>query len=289
MVVARRLCYNCGQNGQPEPNLTNLNYKKSNSDGSWPSVPAGGQGPGDGHVFAADATINQNDWTLVPVNTGSIMVFRKNAAGSGLDATVYNVSNNTWSAVSVPAFGSGKSFKSGAGLFGATDGTTIWLFCINTDAANSILYSIYDGTSWTSWATVPGTESGTHTRNYIAGYPIVGNGQIGLIWTEGAGSYNVVTTSLGTDTVTLSIISPAPNQVISGPTVQVTYDVVGDATEVDHVVFQLDSGTEVTTTVGGSSYQFSGVSDGPHTLIGFLADSDGDIVAGTTKFLFLFP
>lgn len=193
-------CYNCGQTGAPEPNLTNLNYKKSNSDGSWPGVPVASQAPGDGHVFAISEMINQNDWCLVSLDTTKIYTFRRKAAGTGIEAATYNAGNNTWAAMSTqpPAFGAGQAAKSGVGLFGANDGTNIWLFVINTDTANSILYTKYNGTSWTFWATVPGTESGTQTRNYIAGYPIVGSSQAGLIWTEGTGNYNILATSLST-------------------------------------------------------------------------------------------
>ena len=35
--------------------------------------------------------------------------------------------------------------RAAPGLFGANDGSTTWLFVVNTDAANSILYSSFDG------------------------------------------------------------------------------------------------------------------------------------------------
>ena len=40
-------CYLC-DSGIPEPDLTNLGYSRSNVDGSWPGVPIGSQGRGDG-------------------------------------------------------------------------------------------------------------------------------------------------------------------------------------------------------------------------------------------------
>jgi Big-like domain-containing protein len=192
-------CLNCGQNGAPEPNLTNLNYKRSNSDGSWPSVTVGSQSPGDGPVFGTDAVIDQNDWALVGRTTSAIYAFRRNAKGNGVDAAAYSPSTNTWSASTAPApFGSGQGFKSGAGLFGATDSSSIWLFVVNTDAANSILYSKFDGTAWSPWAAVPGTTDGTHSRAFVAGAPIVTAGQVGLTWTEGPSPYNVFAAALPT-------------------------------------------------------------------------------------------
>src|SRR5262245_49884098 len=178
-------CYNCGGIGVPEPSLSNLNYKRSNSDGSWPSVPIGSQGLGDGVVFTADATIDQNDWALVSLNPTTTYVFRQTAAGTGIDAALYNPAATAWTSppLSPLPFAAGQKAKGGAGLFGATDGASIWLFVVNTDAANSILYTTYDGAVWTPWTVVPGTGSGTHTRGFISGFPVAASGQIGLIWT----------------------------------------------------------------------------------------------------------
>jgi hypothetical protein len=190
-------CYNCGQTGVPEPGLTNLGYKKSNADGSWPGVRVASQGPGDGQVFATSATIDQNDWAVVAVNAAAIYAFRRNAAGTGLDAASYAPAANRWSAFAAPPrFGAGQSFKSGAGVFGAAAGSSIWLFIVSDDVANSILYTTYQGTSWAAWATVPGTGEGQHSRRYISGFPVAGDNRIGLIWTEGASPYDVVTTSI---------------------------------------------------------------------------------------------
>ena len=228
-------CYNCGGNGVPEPNLSNLNYKKSNPDGSWPSVPIGSQGLGDGVVFTSDATIDQNDWALVAVNPATIYVFRQTAAGTSVDATAYNPAANAWSSppVSPPAFGSGQRAKSGAGLFGATDGARIWLFVVNTDVANSILYCKYDGTVWTPWTNVPGTGSGTHSRGFISGFPVAASGQIGLIWTEGTNPYTVFTTSLptptgpSTPTATLTVL---PDSITQGQSATLTWNTTNATT-----------------------------------------------------------
>ena len=144
--------------------------------------------PGTEVCSPSKAIIHQNDWAVVPVTTSVIHAFRAKANGSGVDGATYNVAANTWSAIAVPppAFGAGQAFKAGAGLFGATDGANVWLFFVNTGAANAIVYSRYDGTSWSAWAAVPGTDSGHMFRNHLAGYPRAGSNQIGLIWMEGA-------------------------------------------------------------------------------------------------------
>src|SRR4029453_15088100 len=108
--------------------------------------------------------------------------FRRNAKGSGIDAASYDVGANAWSPMSPapPAFSAGQSFKSGAGLFGPTAGTSVWVCVINTDLANSILCTGFDGQAWTPWSTVAGTDTGNQSRNYISGSPRVGGGEIGL-------------------------------------------------------------------------------------------------------------
>src|SRR5262249_25883336 len=62
-----------------EPNLTNLRFRKSAAGGTWAA------GNGDGNVFSSNATISQNDWALVPVNTGAVYAFRKNSGGTGVN------------------------------------------------------------------------------------------------------------------------------------------------------------------------------------------------------------
>jgi hypothetical protein len=243
--------YNCTPPGSAtEPGLTNLGYKRSNANGSWPGVPIGSQAPGDGSVFASAALINQNDWALVPASATSIFAFRAKAAGNGIDGASYNAATNTWSAMPVapPAFGAGQAFKAGAGLFGATDGTRLWLFYVNTDAANSVLYAQFDGSSWTPWAAVPGTATGSQNRNYIAGSPMVGNQQVGLIWTEGNGPYTVAATSFAVSaapppmpTVTL-VASPA--SIVLGSTASLVWS-SANATSVS-----IDQGVGAVATAG---------------------------------------
>ena len=188
-------CYGC-QGGVPEPTLSNLGYRRSNPDGSWPTLPPGNQTAGDGKVFAADATIDQNDWTVVGADP-AIRAFRRNAAGTGIDAAAYDAATNTWTAFAAPPlFGAGRAHKSGSGVFGVASGPRIWLFVIVTDAANSILYAKYEASAWRAWAPVPGTDSGSHARSFISGFPAAAAGQVGLVWTEGSTQYDLVTTSI---------------------------------------------------------------------------------------------
>jgi PASTA domain-containing protein len=204
-------------NGQgTEPSQTNLRYQRSNTNGTWPMIVVGSQLGGDGNVFGSTATINQNDWGIVSVSTSRILVFRRNGSGTGIDAASYNVAANTWSPMSPapPLLAAGRSFKAGAGLFGATDGTNVWVFIINKDLPNSVLYTRFNGTGWSAWSAVPGTDIGMQNRSCISGSPRVGNNQIGLIWTEGTSVYDIVSTRLAVDgavsRVTPTITWPTP-------------------------------------------------------------------------------
>jgi Bacterial Ig domain len=275
-------CYNCGQTGAPEPNLTNLGYKKSNANGSWPLVPVGSQGGGDGQVFSSWATIDQNDWALVALNTTTIRAYRRNAAGTGIDAAAYNAAANTWSsAPAPPPFGPGQAFKARAGLFGANDGFSSWLFVINTDAANTILYSRNDGTTWSSWAAVPGTDVGTHARRFISGAPVLAAGQIGLIWTEGTTTYDVFTTSLTTAAdvtpPSVSLLEPADASTVFGD-VPVRAS-ASDDRGVSGVQFKLDNtnlGPVQTTPPYQYTWDSRTVANGTHSLEALASDGAGN-------------
>jgi hypothetical protein len=148
----------------------------------------------------------------VPISTTVVYAFRRNAAGTGIDGAWYAPASNAWSTLSPapPSFGPGQTSASGAGVFGASDGSNVWLFSVASDAASSILYTSFNGTSWTPWATLAGTGTGTQVRRFLSGYPRVAGGRVGLIWTEGTTSFDVVAATLDTDTIAPSISMSAP-------------------------------------------------------------------------------
>jgi beta-lactam-binding protein with PASTA domain len=274
-------------NGQGvEPNQTNLRYKRSNAGGAWSPIVVGSQLGGDGDVFQTNATIDQNDWGVVPVNTNQIYAFRRKANGSGIDAASYNVLANSWSAMSPapPPLGANQSIKAGAGLFGATDGTAVWVFAINTDLANSILYSRFDGATWAAWAVVPGTEIGIQSRNYISGAPQAGNNQIGLIWTEGTLLFDVVTGSLSLVASTPDLKAPAVS--ITAPTTGVTVSgtisitaAASDNVGVAGVQFRLDGADldrEVTAPPFTVLWNTAASPNGAHVVTAIARDDAGN-------------
>src|SRR3954468_14892793 len=271
-------------NGQGnEPNLTNLRYKKSNANGTWPAIVVGSQLGGDGNVFSTNATIDQNDWGIAPVSVNRVYAFRRKAGGSGIDAASYNLATNSWSAMSPapPAFVTGQAAKAGAGVFAATDGVNTFLCVINTDSANSILSTRFDGTTWTPWTAVPGTDIGIQTRNYLSGSPQAGSGQVGLIWTEGASFFDIVATSyIGAPDVQAPVVSmtaPAAAATVTG-VVSITA-AASDNVGVAGVQFRLD-GADLRLEVPSPPYSIFWNSttsvNGTHVLTAIARDSAGN-------------
>ncbi|HXI27519.1 MAG TPA: PASTA domain-containing protein, partial [Vicinamibacterales bacterium] len=266
-----------------EPNQNNLRFKRSNAGGAWPNIVVGSQTGGDGSVFATNASIDQNDWGLVGVNVNQIYAFRRKAGGAGIDAAAYNVAGNSWAAMSPapPAFGTGQAVKAGGGVFTATDGLNVFVCVINTDSANSILCSRFDGTVWGTWAAVPGTDVGIQTRRYLSGSPQVGNGQVGLIWTEGASFFDIVTTSfIGAPDVTapaVALTAPLDKAAVSG-VISLTAS-ASDNVGVAGVQFRLDGvslGVEATSAPYTILWNTATAANGAHTLTAVARDDAGN-------------
>jgi YVTN family beta-propeller protein len=80
----------------------------------------------------------------------------------------------------------------------------------------------------------------------------------------------------------LQIDSPSDGATISGTTVDVTYSVVGDLSEVSHVHFRLDGGADMMDPppIDGV-FQLSNVLPGSHVLDGYLVRSDHSTIGGS--------
>jgi len=268
-----------------EPGQTNLRYKRSNANGTWTGVVVGSQLGGDGDVFATTAAIDQNDWALVALNPATIRAYRRNAAGTGVDAAAYNPANNAWSAAPAPpAFGPGQAFKNGGGLFGANDGTSTWLFVVDTDAANTILYAKHDGSAWSAWTAVPGTSGGTHSRRFLSGQPAVAAGQIGLAWTEGSTAFDIFVAALPTappapdvTAPAVSLLAPADGSTVFGA-VSISAS-ASDDRSLAGVQFQVDGadfGPRQTSAPFGTTWDSRTVANGTHSVAAIAADAAGN-------------
>src|SRR5262249_23355400 len=143
-----------------------------------------------------------------------------------------------------------------------------------------VLVTRRDTTGWTAWSSLPGTDSGIHDRGFISGYPRVSAGQIGLVWTEGAGPYDVVgAAAVAADTVPpqVGVTAPAGGSTVFGPvSVQAT---ASDNVAVAAVTLQIDGvsqGAPQTTAPFGFTWDSTTVANGNHTIGALAADSAGN-------------
>jgi hypothetical protein len=187
----------------PQPNLTNLRFQKSGANGTDEC-----RGPsGDGSCFRATRRSMQTTGPWFPSAFGGLRSPQRDRHGSRRSEIRRCV--NSWTPMSPapPAYGAGQAFKSGAGLFGATDGTNIWLFSVNTDRpirfstadSTDVVDSMGDG----SWRRQRHAVTKLHFRCSTRRQQ-----SVGLIWTEGTTNFEVMSASLTIDATspTVSIL-----------------------------------------------------------------------------------
>jgi hypothetical protein len=85
----------------------------------------------------------------------------------------------------------------------------------------------------------------------------------------------------GSPPPTLTITGPPEGASITGITVNVSYTVSGNLTEVNHVHFQVDTEPEVMDMTLDGAYQLIGVFVGSHVLKGYLVRADHSKIFGT--------
>jgi hypothetical protein len=175
--------------GLVDPNSNDLRYNKYASGTSWPTT-------GSASTGVTTGSRDQNDWCLCSISTTSIYVFRKSGTNS-ISWRFYNGTSWSTPSAAVPT----QNHKAGSGYVAVGNSTSVYLFLIDSDAANTIRYNIYDIASGT-WGTWVALETSTAVRNYISGYPVISNNKIGVIWSETNGSnFNIV---VGTVNITPS-------------------------------------------------------------------------------------
>jgi hypothetical protein len=165
---------------------TGLRFNKYTSGTTWPA------NTGNADVGIGTSSQDENDWCLCVVDATHIYAFRRDSSNTYL-YRLYN--GSTWStpANTVP----NQNHTAGSGLFATTDGTSLWLFVLDTAAGNPVKYCQYTLSSgtWGSWTILE--SASTNTRNFISGNPAVSNSQIGVIWTETNGSnFDIVVSAL---------------------------------------------------------------------------------------------
>jgi hypothetical protein len=130
-------------------------------------------------VFGSTVNINPNDWgCCLRTDTDAHFVRYE---GSGV------FTHRRWNGTSMAAGQSipSQTSKVGAGCALTTDKTSVWLFIIDTDAANTVRYCKWNGTSWGSWTAL---ETSTQVRKYITAYYDAVNSQVNVSWGQTNGS-----------------------------------------------------------------------------------------------------
>ena len=133
--------------------------------------------------------INQNDWALVPVNTEPIYVFRRKPPARPSRAASTTPAPTRWitcRSAAPPAFSAGQAFKSGGGLFGATDGTER-LAVLSSTPTPPTRSSSRNSTASPGRRGRPCPARTPARRRAISlpGYRRPASDQIGLAWTAG--------------------------------------------------------------------------------------------------------
>ncbi len=156
-------------------NSNGLNYSKFS--GTWTA--ASGSTTGNGTTVQ-----DQNDWCLCGVDTTHVYSIRR----SGSNTFDWRVFDGT--AWATPANGiPNQNHQDGSGLFAATNGSSLWLFLLDSAAGQPIWYNKASNASTTpTWGTWTQLDDGDSVRNFISGYPAIGNNQVGIIYTVARGS-----------------------------------------------------------------------------------------------------
>lgn len=176
-----------GNGGAANPNMTNLRYTKSGAAGAWSS------GTGTGDVFGATNTQDFNDWCKCDVDLTHIYAIRRTGSNT-FGISVYD--GTSWTAKTAPPT---QSHKAASGLFAVPlpDATAFYLFLLDSVSNQPVQYCKYTvaGDSWGSWTQLE--SAGATARNFISGCPVIGNNQIGIIWTAvNAGNFDIQVSAL---------------------------------------------------------------------------------------------
>jgi hypothetical protein len=161
--------------GRTQPNTDNLEWSSTASTAAVPTAAA------DLFPSAPSAVAAPNDWSACTMGSTAVHVVRRRLDGTANDAFDHYVFNGTtWSAGATIPNDAGKQ---GSGVVLLTNGTTMLLFAIASDAANSIRFTRFDNNAWSPWSTLVSTSA---TRNYLSGSGARPSTRGGIVWTEGA-------------------------------------------------------------------------------------------------------
>lgn len=145
---------------------------------------------------ALAAGVDANDFGACARTTGDVHCVLRGSSANTNTYTHKRFNGTNWTSLSGASIPNQTFLATTGGFAMASDGTNVWLFVLDTDAASTIRYIKWNGSAWSAgWSALEGT--GTQTRNYISCYPVVTNGIIALIYTQVNGTQtNLYATSL---------------------------------------------------------------------------------------------
>src|SRR5215472_3906535 len=157
----------------------NLRYAESASATGWPTTNTGAAIPN-----LSSASNDPDDWGIVARTTTDVHVIRRNS-GTALEQIRYSGHNGSWgSKVNLPTTGLTGQLAA-SGVAAVSDGTSVWVFVIDTDANNSVRYIKWNGSWDASWSTL---STGTEAKNFITATIRSDGEQIGVAWTANSSS-----------------------------------------------------------------------------------------------------
>lgn len=187
-----------GNGGVAQPNTTGLRSNKYSSGATWPTTSSVVTGNGT-------TSQDQNDWCLCGVDTAHVFCVRRSGSNT-FDMQMYDGTN--WGSKTAPP---NQNHKAGSGLFAAplADATAFYLFLLDSTGNQAVQYCKYTvaGDSWGSWTQLE--AAGSTARNYVSGYPAVGNNQIGVVFTAVNGSnFDILVSALSLTAAVAKVFVP---------------------------------------------------------------------------------
>jgi hypothetical protein len=163
------------EDGESDPDPVNLLASIRQMDGTWlPLENPAGSKVKPPTAFSTDQNFGLNDWNAAPIGTTVHAVRR---LGGFFEHTSLP-SGGSWTlgAALQPA-----GTDADSGLFLAPYGAGLVLVAIGSSPGSPIVYSAFDGSTWSGWATLVPAGS---QRTWISGYAPPGATRPAIIWME---------------------------------------------------------------------------------------------------------
>jgi hypothetical protein len=167
------------EDGEDDAAPMNVLMSVRRSDGVWLPIQQGKPAIPPPRVFSPDMAFGLNDWTGT-VAKGQVHAVRR--LGSTFEHRMLPDPMGSWtSGQPIPV----QATRPDSGLFLAPYGDGLVLFALGQNNGDTVLYSAFDGTQWSSWVTFTNQAA---DRNFLAGYAPDSGAKPAVIWTQTDGA-----------------------------------------------------------------------------------------------------